>query len=227
MGPRALEAYKEWISTMESLDKIGPCHEKEGYTGPTVVMPKANGGWRITHDYSGLKPFTPLYSFQQSKIEEIWQWATKQSYLTKVDAIKAFHAVPINAEDCKFYKFNTPYGIYSYKVLPMGTRNSPALFAEYITKILEPIRQRYVNKIFNYQDDIMISGTTLDETREREEKITKLVLQRMKEARLQLVFLSFVNICCWVSSLSFAVASCRTWPLLYWCDLSPHALNTH
>eukprot|EP00917_Polyrhabdina_sp_WS-2016_P013670 GHVP01029917.1.p1 GENE.GHVP01029917.1~~GHVP01029917.1.p1 ORF type:complete len:145 (+),score=9.72 GHVP01029917.1:1415-1849(+) len=68
-----------------------------------------------------LKEFTPLYSFEQSKIEDIWKWAANKSFMTKIDAIKAFHAVPISQQDYKYYKFMTTKGIYSYKVLPMGT----------------------------------------------------------------------------------------------------------
>eukprot|EP00917_Polyrhabdina_sp_WS-2016_P002982 GHVP01006569.1.p1 GENE.GHVP01006569.1~~GHVP01006569.1.p1 ORF type:complete len:114 (+),score=7.35 GHVP01006569.1:97-438(+) len=113
MGPGALNAYKEWINTMESLGKIGPYQSSDGFMGQTVVVPKANGGWRITNDYSGFKQFTPLNSFQQSRIEDIWQWDAKQAYMTKIDAIKAFHAVPINYEDFKFYKCMTPNGTYS------------------------------------------------------------------------------------------------------------------
>eukprot|EP00917_Polyrhabdina_sp_WS-2016_P022094 GHVP01047862.1.p1 GENE.GHVP01047862.1~~GHVP01047862.1.p1 ORF type:complete len:109 (-),score=5.70 GHVP01047862.1:312-638(-) len=60
--------------------------------------------------------------------------------------------------------YRTPDGIYACKVLPMGTRNSPALFAEYVTKILEDIRHQYPGKIMNYQDDIIISGSSLEET---------------------------------------------------------------
>eukprot|EP00917_Polyrhabdina_sp_WS-2016_P016052 GHVP01034791.1.p1 GENE.GHVP01034791.1~~GHVP01034791.1.p1 ORF type:complete len:255 (+),score=17.97 GHVP01034791.1:556-1320(+) len=180
MNEKARTADNEWVHTMETLGKIGPFNESIGYTGPTVVVPKSNGGWRITHDYSGLKTYSPLYSFEQMKIEEIWQWAANKAFLTKIDAIKAFHSVPISAEDFKYYTFITEKGTYAYHVLPMGTRNSPALFAEFMSKILSEVRQKFPDTIKNYQDDVIIAASTLEETN----TITKLVMAKMKEAGL-------------------------------------------
>eukprot|EP00917_Polyrhabdina_sp_WS-2016_P003954 GHVP01009032.1.p1 GENE.GHVP01009032.1~~GHVP01009032.1.p1 ORF type:complete len:205 (-),score=23.33 GHVP01009032.1:277-891(-) len=101
--------------------------------------------------------------------------------MTKIDAVKAFHAVPITQHDYQFYTFLTENGPYCYKVLPMGTRNSPTLFAEYVTKILQDVREKYPDCIKNYQDDIMIAAPSIEETT----KITKLVIAKMKEAGLQ------------------------------------------
>eukprot|EP00917_Polyrhabdina_sp_WS-2016_P012385 GHVP01027230.1.p1 GENE.GHVP01027230.1~~GHVP01027230.1.p1 ORF type:complete len:209 (+),score=14.39 GHVP01027230.1:61-687(+) len=149
---------------MMSLKKIRQLTNPK-YVGPTVIVPKPNGSMRITHDYSGLKERTPLFKFKQDKIEDIWSWAAKKQYMIKLDFIKAFHAVPISTEEQPVYSFIGPdRNYYCYCVLPMGTRNSPALFAEFMAKSLENFQQDHREEIRIYQDDIAICCATPSST---------------------------------------------------------------
>eukprot|EP00917_Polyrhabdina_sp_WS-2016_P017709 GHVP01038325.1.p1 GENE.GHVP01038325.1~~GHVP01038325.1.p1 ORF type:complete len:148 (-),score=22.21 GHVP01038325.1:583-1026(-) len=101
--------------------------------------------------------------------------------MIKMDFIKAFHSVPIEETDQKFYGFLGNEGtIYKYIVLPMGTRNSPALFSEYMEKSLSDIKEKYPSKIRIYQDDVAICGSSANETLE----IATMVKTTMKLAGL-------------------------------------------
>eukprot|EP00917_Polyrhabdina_sp_WS-2016_P021204 GHVP01045732.1.p1 GENE.GHVP01045732.1~~GHVP01045732.1.p1 ORF type:complete len:110 (+),score=10.02 GHVP01045732.1:482-811(+) len=54
------------------------------------------------------------------------------------------------------YEFIGPDGkTHKYVVLPLGTRNSPALFPEFLIKALEDILFKYPNNVKVYQDDSM------------------------------------------------------------------------
>eukprot|EP00917_Polyrhabdina_sp_WS-2016_P030153 GHVP01064340.1.p1 GENE.GHVP01064340.1~~GHVP01064340.1.p1 ORF type:complete len:120 (-),score=8.97 GHVP01064340.1:533-892(-) len=78
-----------------------------------------------------------------------------------MDFVKAFHSVPIDKEDQKFYGFIGNDGkTYKYIVLPMGTRNSPALFSEFMAKSLQLLTEKYPENIRIYQDDVAISEQT-------------------------------------------------------------------
>eukprot|EP00917_Polyrhabdina_sp_WS-2016_P020363 GHVP01043587.1.p1 GENE.GHVP01043587.1~~GHVP01043587.1.p1 ORF type:complete len:195 (+),score=22.56 GHVP01043587.1:3-587(+) len=140
---------------MLALKKIEPRKEEEiHYFEPAVLVPKPNKSLRVTHDFSGLKDQTSLFSFNQLKIEKIWTWASKQKFLVKLDFIKAFHSVPIDVEDTKFYGFIGPDGrTYAYTVLPMGCRNSPCLFF-----------LQYPDNICFYQDDVAVGANSPEET---------------------------------------------------------------
>eukprot|EP00917_Polyrhabdina_sp_WS-2016_P025838 GHVP01055557.1.p1 GENE.GHVP01055557.1~~GHVP01055557.1.p1 ORF type:complete len:187 (+),score=34.78 GHVP01055557.1:697-1257(+) len=101
--------------------------------------------------------------------------------MIKLDFIKAFHAVPVAVEDQDFYGFIGPDAkFYKYVVLPMGTRNSPALFSEFMKKALEPISETYKNALRIYQDDVAVAASTIKET----EEIAQLVKDQMKLAGL-------------------------------------------
>eukprot|EP00917_Polyrhabdina_sp_WS-2016_P022169 GHVP01048135.1.p1 GENE.GHVP01048135.1~~GHVP01048135.1.p1 ORF type:complete len:488 (+),score=53.42 GHVP01048135.1:757-2220(+) len=163
------DGYYLWIKTMLNLQKIKKESEPKmiKYFGPTVLVTKPNKSIRVTHDYSQLKPMTTLYRFSQEKIEDIWTWASGRSFLIKLDCIKAFHSVEIDGKDQPFYGFVGPdMNNYHYTVLPMGCRNSPALFCEFVTKSLESITKKYPDCIRAYQDDIAISGEDKKQTME-------------------------------------------------------------
>eukprot|EP00917_Polyrhabdina_sp_WS-2016_P028056 GHVP01059892.1.p1 GENE.GHVP01059892.1~~GHVP01059892.1.p1 ORF type:complete len:194 (-),score=23.47 GHVP01059892.1:226-807(-) len=119
--------------------------------GPAVLVPKPNLSIRVTHDYTGLKKFTSLFHFDQSKIESIWTWAATKKFLVKLDFVKAFHSVQIDPKDMKFYGF----------LGPMETRNSPALFAEFVGRSLKDLLLQYPNDIKYYQDNVAIGSSTL------------------------------------------------------------------
>eukprot|EP00917_Polyrhabdina_sp_WS-2016_P032210 GHVP01068711.1.p1 GENE.GHVP01068711.1~~GHVP01068711.1.p1 ORF type:complete len:104 (-),score=5.25 GHVP01068711.1:229-540(-) len=86
-----VEGCESWLQTMLSLNKIKEASKEEVvYYGPTVIVPKPNGAVRITHDYSGLKPFTTLFKFNQEKIESIWSWASNRKFMIKILFYKSF-----------------------------------------------------------------------------------------------------------------------------------------
>eukprot|EP00917_Polyrhabdina_sp_WS-2016_P012693 GHVP01027871.1.p1 GENE.GHVP01027871.1~~GHVP01027871.1.p1 ORF type:complete len:130 (-),score=15.56 GHVP01027871.1:19-408(-) len=129
---------------MKSLRKITPCAKDNArYFGPVVIVTKPNGAVRVTQEFSGLKMHTPLFNFNQESIEGIWKWASSKAYLIKLDFIKAFHSVPISSEDQRIV-LSAPT---KYTVLPMGCRNLPALFAEFMGKSLKDILSLHPDKI--------------------------------------------------------------------------------
>eukprot|EP00917_Polyrhabdina_sp_WS-2016_P014662 GHVP01032056.1.p1 GENE.GHVP01032056.1~~GHVP01032056.1.p1 ORF type:complete len:117 (+),score=10.05 GHVP01032056.1:534-884(+) len=81
--------------------------------------------------------------------------------MIKLDFVKAFHAVLITSEEQPLYAFIGPDQNYNcYNVLPMGTRNSPALFSESMQKSLQDFQRNHEDEIRHYQDDIAICGTS-------------------------------------------------------------------
>eukprot|EP00917_Polyrhabdina_sp_WS-2016_P001858 GHVP01003858.1.p1 GENE.GHVP01003858.1~~GHVP01003858.1.p1 ORF type:complete len:190 (+),score=25.57 GHVP01003858.1:334-903(+) len=91
---------------MLELKKIKPVKQSEvSYFGPAVLVPKPNLSIRVTHDFSDLKKYTFLFQFDQTKIENIWTWASKKNFLVKLDFVKAFFSVQIDSKDMKFYGF--------------------------------------------------------------------------------------------------------------------------
>eukprot|EP00917_Polyrhabdina_sp_WS-2016_P016384 GHVP01035442.1.p1 GENE.GHVP01035442.1~~GHVP01035442.1.p1 ORF type:complete len:289 (-),score=43.03 GHVP01035442.1:295-1161(-) len=101
--------------------------------------------------------------------------------LNKLDFIKAFHAVPLEQQDQPYYSFVGPEDeFYCYqnftryiKILPMGCKNSPALFSEFMQKFLEVFYPEYKENIMSYQDDVAVAMNTPEETISLAKKIIK------------------------------------------------------
>ena len=49
-------------------------------------------------------------------------------YITKFDPLKGFWQIPLTERAKEISAFVTPDGLYQYKVLPFGMKNSPATF---------------------------------------------------------------------------------------------------
>lgn len=52
----------------------------------------------------------------------------KARYVTKFDLLKGFWQVPLTDRAKEISAFVTPDGLYQYKVMPFGMKNSPASY---------------------------------------------------------------------------------------------------
>ena len=52
----------------------------------------------------------------------------KAKYVTKFDLLKGFWQIPLTDRAKEISAFVTPDGLYQYKVMPFGMKNSPATF---------------------------------------------------------------------------------------------------
>eukprot|EP00917_Polyrhabdina_sp_WS-2016_P002282 GHVP01004924.1.p2 GENE.GHVP01004924.1~~GHVP01004924.1.p2 ORF type:complete len:105 (+),score=11.69 GHVP01004924.1:258-572(+) len=77
-----------------------------------------------------------------------------------------YDAVPLEEQDQPFYSFwvlRTIIIAY-YTVLPMGCRNLPALFSEFMEKSLQVFYPEYKENIMSYQDDVAVAMDNPEET---------------------------------------------------------------
>ena len=57
-------------------------------------------------------------------------------YVTNFDLLKGFWQIPLTDRANEISAFVTPDGLYQYKVMPFGMRNSPATFQRLINMII-------------------------------------------------------------------------------------------
>ena len=74
-------------------------------------------------------------------------------YVTKFDLLKGFWQVPLTERAKEISAFATPDGLYQYKVLPFGMKNSPATFQSLINKVIAGLHgcEAYIDVII-YSD---------------------------------------------------------------------------
>ena len=101
----------------------------------------------------------------------------KGSIFSKLDCNSGFWQIPINVELRNLTTFLSPQGRFWFCRLPFGLTSAPEIFQREMSRILVDIDQVIV-----HMDDILIASETL----ESHNKILKLVLDRIRSARLTL-----------------------------------------
>ena len=70
---------------------------------------------------------------------------------SKIDLVKAFHQIPLDAESQEKTTILTPWGAWRFKRLAMGLKNSAQSFQRLMDSVLAG-----VDNVFVYMDDILV-----------------------------------------------------------------------
>ena len=71
--------------------------------------------------------------------------------MTKFDLLKGFWQVPLTDRAKEISAMVTPDGLYQYKVMPFGMKNSPAKFQHLVNTVIARLDQ-----MDGYVDDIIL-----------------------------------------------------------------------
>jgi hypothetical protein len=96
-------------------------------------------------------------------------------HVTKFDLLKGFWQVPLAERAKEISAFVTPTGLYQYKVMPFGMKNSPATFQRLINNIITDL-----DGCDAYIDDLIIAT----ETWEDHITIIRELFERLSKAKL-------------------------------------------
>ena len=162
-------------NALDELERSGIIQSIESSTWatPLVVVSKGNGKFRICGDYKvTVNKFIKQSASVTPPPEDIFEKTTGAKYFSKIDLKDVFLQLPITKEAQEITTLHTMWGLYSYKFLPFGLKNSPGLFQRAIDKIIEGVQGCYA-----YQDDILVLGST---EKEHDVNLTRLLQSLMK-----------------------------------------------
>jgi Reverse transcriptase (RNA-dependent DNA polymerase) len=83
-------------------------------------------------------------------------------HFTKIDLSDAFYQLRMHEPDIPKTAFRTRYGLFEFKVMPMGLANSPASFQKLANQVFADILDDFM---CIYLDDIIIYSKTLEDHR--------------------------------------------------------------
>ena len=105
-------------------------------------------------DFRKLNAVTKSDSFPMPRIDDCTDKIGHSKYISKFDFLKGFWQIPLTdrAKECS--AFVTPNGLYQYKVMPFGMKNSPATFQRLINVIINGLENcdAYIDDVINYND---------------------------------------------------------------------------
>ncbi|GJR38923.1 reverse transcriptase domain-containing protein [Tanacetum coccineum] len=104
-----------------------------------VIVKKADGRWKLCVDFMDINKACPKehhsLPIAEQKVEDL-HWHRLKSFL---DAYKGYHQIPIAERDEEKTTFYTREGVFWYKRLPFGLKNTSANY------------HKLINKVFNHQ----------------------------------------------------------------------------
>ena len=85
--------------------------------------------------YRKMNSVTKTDSFPVPRMDDCIDNIGQAKYVTKFDLLKRFWQIPLTDRAKEISAFVTPDGLYQYKVMPFGMKNSPATFQRLINMI--------------------------------------------------------------------------------------------
>ena len=100
-------------------------------------------------DYRKVNSVTKTDTFPISRMDDCIDRVGKATYVTKFDLLKGIWEVQLTDRDKEISAFFTPNGLYQYKVMPFGMKNSPASFQRLINKVIADLKgcEAYIDDV--------------------------------------------------------------------------------
>ncbi|KAH9684964.1 Ribonuclease H [Citrus sinensis] len=141
------ERYDAINDEVEKLLKVGFIREVNypEWISNVVLVKKANGKYRMCVDFTDLNKPCPKDSFSLPKIDQLVDSTPGYGLLSFMDAFSGYNQIPMFEHDEESTTFITNQGLFCYRVMPFGLKNTGATY------------QRLVNRIFK-----LLIGRTME-----------------------------------------------------------------
>ena len=126
MNPVKQQILRDEVQYLLDNDFIEPSQSE--WSSPCILVPKPDGTFRMCTDYRKVNSVTKTDTFPFPRIDDCIDNIGQAKYVTKFDLLKGFWQIPLTNRAKEISAFVTPDGMYQYKIMPFGMKNSPATF---------------------------------------------------------------------------------------------------
>src|SRR5277367_1522755 len=181
--PKSFKNYNLTPAEQTELDKFLKENLEKGYIRPSqspmaspfFFVDKKDGKLRPCQDYRYLNNWTIKNAYPLPLISEIMDKLKNARYFTKMDIRWGYNNVRIKEGDEWKAAFKTNKGLFEPTVMFFGMCNSPATFQAMMDDVFADMIDEKL--VIIYMDDILIFA----ETEEELERITRMVLERLRK----------------------------------------------
>ena len=134
MNPVKQQYLREEVQYLLDNDFIEPSQSE--WSSPCILVPKPDGTFRMCTDYRKVNSVTKTDTFPIPRIDDCIDNIGHAKYVTKFDLLKGFWQITLTDRAKEISAFVTPDGLYQYKVMPFGMKNSPATFQRPVNSLI-------------------------------------------------------------------------------------------
>ena len=120
---------------VELIDGSKPVKQSE-WSPPCILAPKPDGTFCMCTDYCKVNSVTKTDTFPIPRIDDCINNIGQAKYVTKFDLLKRFWQIPLTDRAKEISAFVIPDGVYQYKVMPFGMKNSPVTFQRLVNSLI-------------------------------------------------------------------------------------------
>ena len=147
------------------------------WAAPTFIIPKKDGSVQFISDFCKLNKRIKRKPFPIPKIQDMLLKLEGFKYATSLDLNMGYYHIELNPDSRKLCTIVLPWGKYEYLRLPMGLCNSPDIFQEKMSTLMQDLE--FVRA---YIDDLLaITSGSFDDHLEK----LDVVLAKLREAGLK------------------------------------------
>ncbi len=164
---------------VDRLVKLGVLKKvnRSEWAAPTFIIPKKDKTVRFISDFRELNKRISRKPYPIPKIQDLLLKLEGFQYATSLDLNMGYYHIELNPDSKKLCTIVLPFGKYEYQRLPMGLSNSPDIFQEKMSDLMEGLEF-----VRTYIDDLLCitKGSFQDHLNKLE-----LVLNRLQKAGLK------------------------------------------